>query len=62
MISDLVDGAGELGEVNPKGRVGDALGQQRQHHQSGYDKYSVRYSLDLLDARSDGRTKHHEIQ
>jgi len=58
----LVDGAGELGEVDAERGVGDALRQQRQHHQPGHDEGAVADAAHLRDARADRRAEHDEIQ
>jgi hypothetical protein len=58
----LVAGAGELGHVNPEGRIAQALGEHREHDQPGHDESAVTHAVDLADAPADGRTEHHEVQ
>ena len=58
----LVDGAGELREVDRERGVRDALRQQREHDQARHDEGPVRHAVDGLDARSDRRTEHDEVQ
>src|SRR5919112_3575804 len=59
---ELVYRARELGEEDTERCVGDALYQQRQHDQTGYDKRPVADPVDAGDARADRRAEHDEIQ
>src|SRR2546430_785397 len=59
---DLVDRAGEPGKVDAERGVRDALRQQHQHRQPRHDEGAVAHSVDLGDARADGRAEHHEVQ
>src|SRR5690554_693189 len=58
----LIDGSGELGHVDAKGRVGNALHQQRQHHQARDNVSAIINAANISHARANGRAEHHEIQ
>src|SRR5690606_21022266 len=59
---NLVDGAGELREVNPEGCIRYALCEQHQHDETRYDEAAVIDAVDLIDTVADRRTEHDEIQ
>ena len=58
----LVDRAGEFGEINAHRGIGDALRQQREHDQPRNDEAAIADPVDLLHARSDRPAEHHEIE
>src|SRR5690606_30516061 len=58
----LVDRAGEFGEVDAEGGVEDRLGEQAEHDQPRHDEGAIGDAVDLGHAAADGRAEDHEIQ
>jgi hypothetical protein len=59
---ELVYRTHELGKENGERCIGDALRQQREHDESGYDKGTIANPIDSGDARTDRRAEDDKIQ
>src|SRR3546814_4156135 len=60
--SDVCSSDLEFRHVDAERAVGNALGKQRQHHQSGNEECAITDTVDGADARADRRAEHHEVQ
>src|SRR5579872_5271164 len=59
---DFIDGADKFRKIDAERGIGDALGQDRQHHEPRHDEGAVADAFDGGDPRADRGAEHYEIE